>query len=201
MKEYKGRFVLASNNKGKIKEFKEMFEGYEILTLNDVGFYDDIVEDGDTFLANSLIKARTVTKYLKEKGIKASVIADDSGLCVNALDGRPGIYSTRSAGGHGNDEANRKKVLDELKDKTDRTAYFECVIVKMEEDESYEVFEGKTFGEISKEEVGNRDFCFDCIFYSTEINKSFGLASSEDKNSVSHRGRAIEKLKQSLKNN
>ena len=88
MKEYKGRFVLASNNKGKIKEFKEMFEGYEILTLNDVGFYDDIVEDGDTFLANSLIKARTVTKYLKEKGIKASVIADDSGLCVNALDGR-----------------------------------------------------------------------------------------------------------------
>ena len=189
--------VLASNNKHKLKEFKEILKDYNILTLNDIGFNGEIEENGTTFEENSLIKAKTIHKYLLEKGLEYIVIADDSGLCVDSLDGMPGVYSARYAGEHGNDEANRAKLLKELEGK-DRSAYFVCTIVVYYPNKEYKVFEGKTYGQISKEEFGSKEFGYDCIFYSNDLNKTFGEASEEEKNKVSHRGRALEKMLQEL---
>lgn len=187
------KIVLASNNKHKLKEYKEILTDYEIITLNDIEFYDDIVEDGDTFLENAFIKARTIHKYLKNKGLDYIVAGEDSGLCVPALNGEPGVYSARYAGGHGNDALNRAKLQENLGDKN-RDAYFECVIAIVYPNGEEKSFEGKSYGTISKEELGNKDFGYDCIFYSTDLNKTFGEASEEEKNSVSHRGRTIEKM-------
>ena len=194
------RIVLASDNRHKIKEFREILADYEILALKDVGFNDEIVEDGKTFLENALIKAKAVKVFLDNKNIDAYIIADDSGLCVNSLNGEPGIYSARYAGEHGNNDANRKKLLDNLRDKEDRSAYFNCTLVLLKNDGSYDHFDGKTYGEILTAEEGNRDFCFDCLFYSSDLKKSFGVATAEEKNSVSHRARAIEQLKKYLQN-
>ena len=184
--------VLASNNKHKIKEFKKILKDYNILSLEDIGFYDDIVEDGNSFLENSLIKAKTISNYLKEKNLEYIVVADDSGLCCEALDGAPGIYSARYAGDH-NIQANRDKLIVNLKDK-DKTAYFNCTIVVYYPDDTYKHFEGKTFGQIIEEERGSTDFGYDCIFLSDDLGKTFGEASEEEKNKVSHRGRAIDAM-------
>lgn len=189
--------VLASNNEHKINEFREMFPDYEVKALADIGFFEDIVEDGTTFFENSLIKAKAVYKFLKEQGKSATIIADDSGLCVDALGGAPGIYSARFAGYH-DDDANRGKLLNALKDKDDRSAHMLCCIVKMNEDGSYKHYEGKTFGNIAEHEIGDRSFGYDCLFYSTELGKTFGEATNEEKNRVSHRGRAVEMLKKDL---
>ena len=187
--------ILASNNNHKIAEFKEILPEYDILSLKDVGFFDDIVEDGNSFLENSLIKAKAIRKFISgTKYEKALIIADDSGLCVNALGGAPGIYSARYAGDH-NFASNRQKLLSELEGKKDRSAYFVCLLVVMQPDGTYDYVEGKTFGEISKEEHGKTDFGYDCLFYSTDLKKTFGEATEEEKNSVSHRGRAIQLLK------
>lgn len=188
------KIVLASNNKGKIKEFKQIFKNKEILTLNDIEFCDEIEETGKTFLENSLIKAKTVSEYLKSKGQKYDVIADDSGLCINSLNGQPGVYSARYAGKHGNSIANRKKVLDNLIEKKDRTAYFACSIVLYHIDGKYITAEGKTCGTIATKEIGSKEFGYDCIFLSDDLGKTFGEATSEEKNEVSHRGRAIKEL-------
>ena len=186
------KIVLASNNQHKIKEFKEMLPNYEILSLKDIGFLDDIVEDGETFLDNSLIKAQEISNYLKNNGLDYDVIADDSGLCCEALDGAPGVFSARYAGNH-NDQANRDKLINELKDK-DRSAYFVCCIVLYHIDGKYNHYEGRTYGKIIDEERGSTEFGYDCIFLSDDLGVTFGQTSSEEKNSVSHRSRAINKL-------
>jgi len=188
------KIILASNNKHKIEEFRSIFADCEVLALKDIGFNGEIVEDGKTFVENSLIKARTVFMFLKEKGIVASVIADDSGLCVPALNGEPGIHSARYSGDH-DDKANRNKLLKKLLNKKDRTAYFSCTLVELFSESDYIIAEGRTYGTISKEEKGKTDFGYDCLFLSDDLGKTFGEATSEEKNSVSHRGRAIEKLK------
>ena len=189
--------VLASNNKHKIKEFREILTDYEILSLADIGFEEDIEETGATFEENALIKAKTIQEYIKEKGLNYIVISDDSGLCVDSLGGMPGVYSARYAGEHGNNVKNRAKLQTELEGK-DRTAYFICTIVVYYPNGEYKAFEGRTYGKITKEEIGSKDFGYDCIFYSDELNKTFGEATEEEKNSVSHRGRAIEKLRGEL---
>lgn len=191
------KIILASNNKHKIQEIGYILSDYEILSLKDIGYTEDIVEDGNTFLENSLIKAKTIMEYIKDKGYNCDVLADDSGLCVNALDGRPGIYSARYSGDHDN-QANRDKIRSELKDKEDRSAYFFCGIILYHQDGTYEYFEGKTTGTIIDEERGNKDFGYDCIFLSDDLNKTFGEATEEEKNSVSHRARALEQLKQKM---
>lgn len=191
------KIILASNNKHKIQEIGYILSDYEILSLKDIGYTEDIVEDGNTFLENSLIKARTIMEYIKDKGYDCDVLADDSGLCVNALDGRPGIYSARYSGDHDN-QANRDKLRSELKDKEDRSAYFFCGIILYHQDGTYEYFEGKTTGTVIDEERGSKDFGYDCIFLSDDLNKTFGEATEEEKNSVSHRARALEQLKQSI---
>lgn len=190
------KLILASNNKHKIKEFNEVLTDYEILSLNDIGFTEDIIEDGESFADNALIKCRAVSDYCKKNNYNYDIISDDSGLCCDALNGEPGIHSARYAGNH-NDQANRDKLRIELKDK-DRKAYFVCFICLYKNDNDYKFFEGRSYGEIIDEERGSTEFGYDSIFYSTELNKTFGEASSDEKNSVSHRGRAIEKLKEVL---
>ena len=190
----KSKIILASNNKHKIDEFKKLFPNNEILALKDIGFNDDIVEDGNSFFENAMIKAKVISEYLKTKGIVASVIADDSGLCVKSLNGEPGIYSARYAGEH-NDKANRSKLLDKLKGVSDRKAYFNCTLVELFPNGEYITVEGKTYGEITEKEIGDDSFGFDCLFMSDDLGKTFGQATSDEKNSVSHRGRAIEQLK------
>lgn len=191
--------VLASNNQHKIKEFKEIMKDYNIITMAEVGFTDDIVEDGDTFLANSTIKSKTIAKYLKEKNLNYMVMADDSGLCVDALNGDPGVYSARYAGEH-TQQANRDKLLANLKDVEDpnRTARFKCVITFLKPDGTMLVGEGKVEGKILKQETGDTSFGYDCLFYSNELKKCFGQATEAEKNSVSHRGRAIADLLKQL---
>ena len=188
------KIVLASNNKHKIKEFKEML-GVEILTLNDIGYLEEIEETGTTFLENALIKASTISAYLKLKGLDYDVLADDSGTCCESLNGAPGIYSARYAGGHDNAKANRCKLIEDLKGK-DNKAYFNCTIVLYHIDGTYEYKEGRTYGKIIDEELGDTSFGYDCIFLSDDLGKTFGEASSEDKNKVSHRYRALEQIKE-----
>ena len=191
--------VLATNNQHKLKEFKELLTDYNILTLNDIKYYDDIEENGQTFLDNALIKARTISNYLKMQGLDYPVIADDSGLCCDALNGEPGVYSARYAGGHDNSQANRDKLRQELTNKN-KDAYFICTIVVYYSDDTYKTFVGKTYGKIIDEEKGNIDFGYDCIFYSNDLNKTFGEANDEEKNKVSHRGRAIKEMLKGIAN-
>lgn len=188
------RLVLASNNKNKIREFREIFKDREILSLNDIGYFDEIEETGETFLENALIKASSISKYLKNKNIFCDVIADDSGLCVESLNGEPGVYSARYAGLHGDDTRNRQKLLNELKDKENRKAYFVCNIVLYKPDDNYINVEGRTYGTIADEERGSKTFGYDCLFLSDDLHKTFGEATSLEKNKVSHRARALEKL-------
>lgn len=191
------KVVLASNNKHKIKEFNEILNNVEILTLNDIGYYDEIEETGVTFLENALIKAETISKYLKSKGLDYDVISDDSGLCCLGINLEPGIYSARYAGEHGNAKLNRDKLIKKLEGKV-KEAYFICTIVLYHIDGTYENREGKTFGKIINEEIGDTSFGYDCIFLSDDLGKTFGEATSEEKNKVSHRFRALKELKEIL---
>lgn len=190
------KIVLASNNKHKIIEIKKILNNIELLTLNDIGFNEEIEETGKNFLENALIKAQTVSNFLKNNNLDYDVLSDDSGLSCLALDGKPGIYSARYAGDHDN-KKNRDKLICDLKDK-DKTAFFNCTLVLYHVDGKYEYAEGKTFGKIIEEEKGDTSFGYDCIFFSDDLNKTFGDASEDEKNSVSHRFRALEQIKKYL---
>ncbi len=194
------KIILASNNKHKIKEFQEIYTDKQIIALNDIGFTEDIVEDGNSYLENALIKAKTISKFLKNKGIEVPVIAEDSGLGVNSLNGAPGIYSARYAGGHDNVHACRAKLLKELEGKADRTAYYTATLVEYFPDDTYIWVEARTEGEILKQETVENNFGYDPLFYSYDLKKSFSEATMEEKNSVSHRARAILKLREAEKN-
>ena len=191
--------VIASGNKNKIREYKELFENYPIIvtSIKDEGIELDVEETGTTFLENALIKASTISAYLKLKGLDYDVLADDSGTCCESLNGAPGIYSARYAGGHDNAKANRCKLIEDLKGK-DNKAYFNCTIVLYHIDGTYEYKEGRTYGRIIDEERGDTSFGYDCIFLSDDLGKTFGEVSSEEKNSVSHRARALEQIKELL---
>ena len=188
--------VIASRNKKKISELEALIAKYigevKLLSLDDVGLYDDVEEDGVTFEENALIKAR----YAAVSG-KISV-GDDSGLCVNALGGAPGIYSARYAGEHGNDEANNQKLLADLSDKSDKSAYFVSTIACVLPDGREFVTEGRANGEITENASGNGGFGYDPIFYVPELGKTFADLSAEEKNAVSHRGKAIENFSKKL---
>lgn len=172
----------------------------EILSLNDIWFHDEIIEDWETFLENALIKCKAVYKFLKNKWIQANIIADDSGLCVNTLNWEPWIHSARYSWWQWDDAANREKLLEELKWESDRSAYFLCCIVEMSPDWSYIYSEWKTYGTILEKEVWNKSFGYDCVFLSDDLHKSFWEATDEEKNKVSHRGRAILGLIEKEKN-
>lgn len=186
--------IVASGNKGKIKEIEAIFgEFYKIVPMSEIGYTQDIEETGETFYENALIKAKTVSE-----AVKMDVLADDSGLMVEALNGEPGVYSARYAGTHGNDKLNREVLLKNLKNKSNRKAKFvSSVVLCTASGETYFGY-GETHGEILFEEVGENGFGYDCIFKSVDLNKSFGLATAEEKNRVSHRYRALIDLKNKL---
>ena len=184
------KLIVASNNKGKIKEIKEILKDvYEVVPMGEVGFNEEIEENGSTFFENALIKAKAVSETL---GVNA--LADDSGLCVNALGGAPGIYSARFSGVHGDDAANRKKLLEELKDlknSEERKAKFVSSVVLYKRGGEVVSGTGETHGFIAFKEEGENGFGYDSLFISDDLGKSFGLASAEEKNTVSHRKRAL----------
>ncbi len=184
------KIVLASNNKHKLKEIREVLNNYEILSLEDINFHEEIEEIGKSFEENALIKAKAIRKFLKDN---TKILADDSGLCCVVLNDEPGIFSARYAKNH-DDKANRDKVIANLKG-LDHKAYFECMLILLENDDNYKMFEGRTYGMIIENEKGDTSFGYDCIFLSDDLNKTFGEATDEEKNSCSHRGRALEKLK------
>ena len=184
------KLIVASNNKGKIKEIKEILKDvYEIVPMGEVGFDEEIDENGSTFFENALIKAKAVSMAL---GVNA--LADDSGLCVDALGGAPGIYSARFSGVHGDDAANRKKLLEELKDlknSEERKAKFVSSVVLYKRSGEVVSGTGETHGIIGFKEEGENGFGYDSLFISDDLGKSFGLATAEEKNTVSHRKRAL----------
>ena len=184
------KLIVASNNKGKIKEIKEILKDvYEIVPMGEAGFNEEIEENGSTFFENALIKAKAVSEAL---GVNA--LADDSGLCVDALGGAPGIYSARFSGVHGDDAANRKKLLSELKNlknPDERKAKFVSSVVLYKRDGEVVSGMGETHGIIGFKEEGENGFGYDSLFVSDDLGKSFGLATAEEKNAVSHRKRAL----------
>ena len=179
--------IVASNNKGKIKEIEQIFgKFYKIVPMSQLGFNSEIEEDGQTFFENALIKAKTVCKALNK-----DALADDSGLLVDALNGAPGIYSARYAGEHGNDKLNREFLLKNLEGEENRKAKFASSVVLYKTDDSFIEGYGETHGTILYKEDGENGFGYDSLFFSTDLKKSFGVASSEEKNAVSHRYRAL----------
>ena len=191
------KIVLATANEHKLKEIKEILKGVEVLSLTDIGFSGDIEETGKTTGENAKIKALAILKYCKDKKLDYGVLSDDSGLFVNSLNGEPGVYSARYAtapdGSSHNIEANRKKLLEKLGDSYDRTAYFECSMCYADK-ETTRIFVGRTYGSITKEIIGDAGFAYDPLFYSADLKKTFGEATEEEKNSVSHRKRALDKF-------
>lgn len=185
------KLVLATNNKHKVKEIKSILGDAfsEILTLSEAGLDIDIEETGKTFAENAFIKASTVQKLTN-----MAALADDSGLEVDALGGAPGVYSARYAGEDQNDKNNIKKLLKNMEKEENRKASFTTVLCLYYPSGKVVYAEGKTNGEILREERGNNGFGYDPVFYSYDLKRSFGEASEEEKNAVSHRGRALKAL-------
>lgn len=184
--------ILASNNAHKVEEIKSILDDYKILTLKDIGYYEDIIEDGTTFEENALIKARTIAKYSGKVAI-----ADDSGLSVALLDGRPGVYSARYSKEQ-TDEKNIEKVLSELNGEKSE-AKFVSVIALVRPDGSEITFRGECHGEIIFEKRGNNGFGYDPIFYVPSLERTFAELTPEQKNSISHRKESLEKFSKYLK--
>lgn len=178
------KIVVASGNAHKIEEIKAIFRGVELITMRDAGFTGDVEETGSTFKENALIKAQAVFNALR-----LPVLADDSGLCVDALGGAPGVYSARFSGGSSAD--NRALLLKRLENVSHRSAYFACSVCYIGENGKPLFGEGFTRGRILFEEIGDKGFGYDSLFYSDDLQKSFGEATEEEKNSVSHRYRAL----------
>ena len=190
------KFIIATNNQKKLKELERILNplGINAVSAKDEGIsLDDVEETGTTFAENALLKAEAA---FKKTGLPS--VADDSGLCVDALDGRPGIYSARYAGENATDSDKNNKLLSELKDvpEKDRTAHFTCVICcVLPNGEKIEV-EGVCEGSIAFEPHGNGGFGYDPIFKYGD--KSYAELSSAEKDAVSHRGQALRKLKAEL---
>ena len=182
----KKTLVVATGNAHKLREIAQIFPDFEVVSQKQAGFCEEVEETGATFVENALIKARAACKAL---GLP--VLADDSGLCVEALGGAPGVYSARYCGHHGDDKANRSLLLENMQNKADRTAYFCCAIAVVFPEGKEWTAEGKTYGRILTEESGDGGFGYDPIFFSDDLQKSFGVATAEEKNTVSHRYRAL----------
>lgn len=185
------KLVIATNNEGKAKEYKKMFNplGLDIVTLRDF-LPMQINENGTSFEENATIKATTVMHKLN-----LPVLADDSGLMVDALNGEPGIHSARYAGDH-NDQANRTKLLTELKDIPDdkRTAHFHTTIVALKPNGKKLVANGRVDGHILHTEKGANGFGYDPLFYVDSLNCSMAELTPDQKNKISHRGNALRNL-------
>ncbi len=193
--------VIASNNAHKVEEIKTAlcFDGWEFKTMSEAGVVSSPEETGTTFEENARIKARAVYEITH-----TAVLADDSGLAVDALQGAPGVYSSRYSGVDGDDEANNAKLLEELKTipEKERSARFVCVLVFIDEDGSETVAQGCIEGRIGYEEKGSNGFGYDPLFLPEYFGCSQTLAevSQDEKNKISHRGNALRELKKYLSN-
>ncbi|MCY7782195.1 MULTISPECIES: XTP/dITP diphosphatase [unclassified Bacillus (in: firmicutes)] len=185
--------IIATHNLGKVKEFKEILEpkGYDVKSLAEIGFTEEIEETGHTFEENAILKAEAVAK-----AVNKMVIADDSGLSIDNLGGRPGVYSARYAGEQKDDQANIDKVLSELKgiEKEQRTARFRCALAVSIPGEETKTVEGHVEGYIADEPRGEYGFGYDPIFIVKDKDKTMAELTSDEKNKISHRADALKKL-------
>lgn len=185
--------LVATNNMGKAQEFREMFapRGYDIKTLADFPEIDEIEETGTTFEENALLKANTLYDLTGK-----IVLADDSGLTVDALNGEPGIYSARYSGGDHDDVANYTKLLRKLDGvaEAERTAQFHSVLALVGPDKEPLLVHGEIAGYILEEAVGHNGFGYDPVFYIKELGKTMAEMSLAEKNKISHRAKALQKL-------
>jgi XTP/dITP diphosphohydrolase len=184
--------AIATRNKGKTQEIKDVLKGFpvDIKNLDDFSPIPNIDEDGDSFDENAYIKASFAARIL---GLPA--LADDSGLIVEALSGAPGIHSARYAGENATDEQRYLKLLDEMKGKTNRNAAFECVISIAVPTGAALTYEARCEGLIAEEPAGSNGFGYDPIFFYPPIHKTFAQITREEKNRISHRGKALAELK------
>ncbi len=190
------KVIAATHNKGKIKEIQSILGslGFSVIAQNEAGIFIEPEENGKTFCDNALIKARAVAEFCD-----CAVIADDSGLCVDALDGAPGVYSARYAGEDATDEERVQKLLSELKDEENRAAKFVSAIAFIFPDGEEIITTGEVLGTLTHKPMGDGGFGYDPIFFSPEIGKTFGEATSEEKNKISHRYRGLVALYEILK--
>lgn len=183
--------VLATRNKGKTEEIRALLKGHpvELKNLDDFGPIPEVIEDGDTFDDNAYKKASFTARVL---GYPA--IADDSGLSVAALSGRPGVYSARYAGEDADDAANNAKLLQELEGVADRSAAFECVISIAVPTGPALTYEGRCEGVIAEAPSGDGGFGYDPLFYVPDMGKTFAELTMEEKGEISHRGKALQEV-------
>lgn len=217
-------FVIATASAGKIRDFAHILgtDHYEFKTLKDIGFDEEIVEDGNSFAENAIIKSNTTARWLAKRGIETTVLADDSGLEVFALNGEPGIYSARYCGDHGNDGANNDKLMKKLEGIEDRRARYFCALsyqtVKRVDApflngatlngagtrvgdfvvSEPQIFEGECRGQINYAPVGDMGFGYDPLFVPDGETRTFAQMELEEKKAISHRGNAIRALKKAL---
>ena len=196
------KLVFASNNKHKLSEVRQILpEQVEVVSLKDVGFVQEIEETGATLEENSLLKANAVWEWLDKNRLLSSVdgvFADDTGLEIAALGGAPGVRTARWAGDETCDVNNRQKALRELMGKEDRSARFRTVVSLIVQGKTQQV-EGVVNGRIALQEEGNGGFGYDPVFIPEGYEKTFASLPIEVKNTISHRGRAMEKLCEILK--
>ncbi|MFC0187977.1 XTP/dITP diphosphatase [Fictibacillus aquaticus] len=187
--------VIATKNIGKIKEFQTMLEpeGFQILSLLDFESITDVEETGTTFEENAKLKAETICELIQKP-----VIADDSGLEVDALNGEPGVYSARYAGAAKNDDMNIDKLLKELEGTENRSARFVCALAVAIPDKPSSVFRGTCEGEIALMRSGSNGFGYDPVFYLPDKKKTMAELEKEEKNKISHRAAALKHLQETL---
>ena len=190
--------VIASNNKNKIREIKEILSDLDInfKSLNDINFNHDIEENGTSFEANAYIKAKTIFDYCH-----LPVIADDSGLCCEALNGEPGVYSHRYAGNMCDDTKNNLKLIENIKDKENKNAKFVCAICFINQNGKESIVTGTCEGKIILTPRGNNGFGYDPYFYLEGKNKTMAELENTEKNSISHRKKALLKIEAIIREN
>lgn len=183
--------VIATGNKGKINDFKYIFPHDRVIGITELLPDFDVEETGSTFEENAVLKAQAACSLLNK-----TVIADDSGLAVDALNGEPGIYSARYAGADKNDEDNIDQLLENMRDIDKRSAKFVCVIARCEPGRTPKTYRGECTGEIARARKGSNGFGYDPIFFLPARGKMMAELTSEEKAEISHRRKAIEKLKE-----
>ena len=185
------KLIIASNNNHKLIEIKAILGGLfeEILSMREAGIEHETIEDGSSFMENAVKKAKEIARL---SGCCA--LADDSGICVDALDGAPGIYSARFCGHHGDDEANNRLLLKKLEGREDREAHYTCAIALVYPDGRQVCAEGYMYGQIGYEEKGENGFGYDPLFFLPEYGCTAAQLSPEQKNQISHRASALHAL-------
>ncbi len=187
------KIIFATKNRGKVKDLNQLFKdnniNHKIIGLNEIENRIKIKETGSTFKENALLKAKVVYKTFK-----LPVIADDSGLIVQGLDGKPGIFSARYAGENATDKDNYTKLIADTKHLQNKEAYFECALVYINDKGEIFSAEGRCFGEIIDNPRGKNGFGYDPIFFLKDFGKTMAEISSETKNKISHRAKAFDKL-------